>query len=142
MTDDHGTSSSRQPSAVFGRLIAGISAGRWGELADLYAPDAVVRQPFAPPGGPASATIEGHEQLRTHFAQAAQLPFELTARNVVVHETGDPEVVIAEFDYDIHVLATGAHASASNIQVLRIRDGLITATRDYHDHRALAAALG
>lgn len=129
------------PRDVFGRLISGISDGRWTELADLYAPDAVVSQPFAPPGGPAPATIEGREQLRAHFARAAHLPFTLTARNVVVHETADPEVVIAEFDYDLHVPATGTHASAANIQVLRVRDGLITATRDYHDHRALAAAL-
>jgi ketosteroid isomerase-like protein len=64
----------------------------------------------------------------------------LIARNVVIHETADPEVVIAEFDYAI----TGKEGTvtAANIQVLRVRDGLITATRDYHDHLAIARATG
>jgi ketosteroid isomerase-like protein len=64
----------------------------------------------------------------------------LVARNVVVHETSNPELIVAEFDYDI----TGKDGSvtAANIQVLRVRDGLITATRDYHDHLALARATG
>jgi uncharacterized protein len=64
----------------------------------------------------------------------------LVAHDIVVHDTADPEVIVAEFDYDI----TGAEGSvtAANIQVLRVRDGLIRATRDYHDHLALATATG
>jgi uncharacterized protein len=64
----------------------------------------------------------------------------LVAHNVVVHETTDPEVIVAEFDYDV----TGREGAvtAANVQVLRVRDGLITATRDYHDHLAIARATG
>jgi ketosteroid isomerase-like protein len=125
------------PRAVFERLSEGISAGRWLELADLYAEDAVVDQPF---GALAPARIEGRETIRRHFAAAATTDLKLVARDVVVHETTDPEVIVAEFDYDI----TGAEGAvtAANIQVLRVRDGLIAVTHDYHDHLALARVGG
>jgi ketosteroid isomerase-like protein len=58
----------------------------------------------------------------------------------VVHETDDPEVIVAEFDYDGLITTTGHAFRFSNVQVLRVRDGLIVETRDYHDHRALARA--
>jgi ketosteroid isomerase-like protein len=64
----------------------------------------------------------------------------LVAHNVVIHETADPEVIVAEFDYAI--TGNEGTATAANIQVLRVRDGLITATRDYHDHLAIARATG
>jgi uncharacterized protein len=125
------------PSAVFERLSEGISAGRWHELADLYAEDAVVDQPF---GAPAPARLEGRETLRARFAVAAELDLKLVAKNVVVHETTDPEVIVAEFDYDI--TGSAGTLTAANIQVLRVRDGLIVASRDYHDHLAIARASG
>jgi uncharacterized protein (TIGR02246 family) len=125
------------PRAVFERLSQGISEGRWTDLADLYAEDAVVDQPFLPS---ASAHIEGRETIRAHFAGAAKTGLRLVARNVVVHQTTDPEVVIAEFDYDI--TATRGTGTAANIQVLRVRDGLIRETRDYHHHLALARLTG
>jgi ketosteroid isomerase-like protein len=124
---------------VFDRLITGISESRWQDLADLYAEDAVVDQPFMVPE---PGRIHGREQVRAHFLAAVGLPLELRARNVVVHETGDPEVVIAEFDYDVRNTATRRESTVANVQVLRVRDGLIVATRDYHDHLRLAATSG
>ena len=84
------------PAEVFGRLIAGISEGRWHELADLYAEDVVVEMPIYPH----RIRIEGGEAVRRHFAAAADGWFELRAHDVIVHVTTDPEVVIAEFEYD------------------------------------------
>ncbi|MWA02554.1 ketosteroid isomerase [Actinomadura sp. LD22] len=127
------------PREVFARLSAGISAGRWHELADLYAEDAVVDQPFALP--PAPPHLEGRAVIGEHFRRAAAGPLRLRARDVVVHETADPEVIVAEFDYDGRVAGTGHEFRVSNVQVLRVRDGLIVRTRDYHDHRGLARAL-
>jgi ketosteroid isomerase-like protein len=60
----------------------------------------------------------------------------------VVHDTGDPEVIIAEFDYHGQVTPMGPLFEVANVQVLRVRDGRIVASRDYHDHLAIAAALG
>ena len=125
------------PRDVFERLLDGITGRRWGELAELYAEDAVVEMPFAAP----AHKIEGRAAVREHFLAAAGGPLELVARNIVVHETADPEVIVAEFDYRGRVTTTGASFEVANVQVLRVRDGRIVASRDYHDHAALAAAL-
>jgi ketosteroid isomerase-like protein len=126
------------PREVFERLSSGITAGRWHELADLYAEHAVVEQPMATP--PAPRRLEGREVIRAHFTAAADGPLRLAARNVVVHETADPEVVIAEFDY---TATFEEHTFAfANVQVLRVRDGQIVASRDYHDHLALGNGMG
>jgi len=127
------------PREVFARLSAGISAGRWHELAALYAEDAVVDQPFALP--PAPARLAGRAVIDRHFRAAAAGPLELRARNAVVHDTADPEVIVAEFDYEGRVTTTGRAFRVANVQVLRVRDGLVVETRDYHDHPGLARAM-
>ncbi len=128
------------PREVFQKLIEGISAGRFTELAELYAEDAVVETVFEPVG---PRRFEGRAVLKERFAQiAASSPVELTPANVVVRETDDAEVVVAEFDYRVHHRLTGRTFEAANIQVLRVRDGLIVSSRDYHDHLALIVAGG
>jgi uncharacterized protein len=127
------------PRSVLESLLQGISDRKWNDLADLYAKDAVVEMPFAPSS---PTRLEGREAIRAHFAAAAGGPLRVEASNVVVHDTGDPEVVIAEFDYDGQVATTGRSFRVSNIQVLRVRNGQIVASRDYHNHLAIAAALG
>ena len=89
---------------------------------------------------PRPTRLEGREQVRRQFLAAAGGPLRLEAHNVVVHTTGDPEVVIAEFDYRATV--GDRTVTVANIQRLRVRDGEIVATRDYHDHLRLAAATG
>jgi uncharacterized protein len=66
----------------------------------------------------------------------------LEASNVVVHDTADPEVVIAKLDYDGRVATTGHTFRVANVQVLRVLDGRIVSSRDHHDHLSLAAAVG
>jgi ketosteroid isomerase-like protein len=124
------------PAEVFGRLITGISEGRWHELADLYAEDVVVEMPM----DPRRTRTDGREAVRQRFAAAADGWFELRAHDVIVHATTDPEVVIAEFEYDGLNRTTGKKFTVANVQVLRVRGGRIVASRDYHDHRGFAAA--
>jgi uncharacterized protein len=95
--------------------------------------------PFAPS---APARLEGREAVQAHFAAAAGGPLKVRAGNVVVHDTSDPEVIIAEFDYHGQVTTTGRSFQVANIQVLRVHNGKIVSSRDYHDHLAIAAALG
>lgn len=123
----------RTPREVFASLSSGISSGDWGRLHELYAPDTKVEIPFAP------ARIDGREQVREHFARNGQSGLSLRAHDVVVHETADPEVIVAEYAYTVE--AGGKRFEAANIQVLRVRDGLIVESRDFHDHAKLAAAL-
>ena len=94
--------------------------------------------PFAVPGG---LRLEGRAALRQHFTRASSAPLRLVPQHVVLHETSDPEVVIAEYDYRGEVSSTGHTFVGSNVQIVRVRDGLIVASRDFHDHAAIAAAL-
>lgn len=130
---------STTPRETFQRLSQGITDGRWNDLAVLYAEDAVVEQPFAM--GPTPFRLEGRAAVAEHFAKAGGAPFHLRVKDVVVHETRDPEVIVAEFTYAGETTATGSAFEVGNIQVLRVRDGLIASSRDYHDHAAIERAL-
>ena len=121
------------PREVAQHLVQGISEQRWTELPDLYAEDTVVEQPFSP----RPVTLRGRAALAAHFAAAADRPLRVTAKNVVVHETTDPEVVVVEYDYDVD--ASGRTGTVGNVLILRVRDGRIVTSRDYHDHAAIAA---
>jgi ketosteroid isomerase-like protein len=116
-----------------------VTGRRWAELPELYAADTVVRHPFLPFGGP---VLDGREAIRRHFAAAAELPLELRARDVVIHQTLDPEVVIGEFRYVGRFTDTGNEFSIPNIFVMRVRNGLIVESRDYTDHLTFAQAGG
>lgn len=127
------------PRQVLDRQLQAIAARDWQAMANLYADDAVVELPF---NQPAPLRIEGRQQLEARNQAARDLPLELAARNVVVHETTDPEVIVAEFDYDGRVTTTGRTFQVANILVMRIRDGKIVASHDYHNHAAISEALG
>jgi len=127
------------PRQVVEALMMGISDQKWHELDGLYADDAVVEYPFALP---APRTLQGRDAIRNYFAAAAALPLRLRTRNMVVHETVDPEVVVAEWDYEGLVTTTGRSFQVSNVQVSTVRSGKIVASRDYHNHVVLAEVTG
>ncbi|MFC1415544.1 nuclear transport factor 2 family protein [Streptacidiphilus cavernicola] len=128
------------PREVFEQLIGRIAAGKWGDIAELYAEDADVEVVFAPVP---PRRVHGRAELRERFVElGGGDAIRLNAEDVHVHATDDPEVVIAEFVYQGLFPATGRSFRTANIQVLRVRDGLIVETRDYHDHLALAVAGG
>lgn len=131
------------PQEVFLRLVHGVAAGRGEALADLYAEQTHVVHPFDPERGPALTT---RDQLRDHFRGGTaitepRLRFQPT--EIVVHETADPEVIVAEFAYAGTVVSTGEPFRTPCIFVMRVRDGQIVESRDYLHHsdrdRALAA---
>jgi ketosteroid isomerase-like protein len=111
-------------------LIDGISNQRWQGLHELYAHDTLVEYPFALP---APARLEGREAVQRYFAAVARMPLELRARNIVVHETSNPQVIVAEWDYDGLVTTTNRAFHVANIQVSTVRNGQIVASRDYHN---------
>ncbi len=61
--------------------------------------------------------------------------------NVTIHETADPEVIVAEFEYQ-GTSDTGERYALPGIFVPRVRNGEIVSSRDYHDHLASARAAG
>ncbi|GAA0429616.1 nuclear transport factor 2 family protein [Actinoplanes campanulatus] len=100
-------------------------------LAALMAPDGWIEWPFRPPGAP--ARVAGRERIREFLAGAKDLIRFDEYRNVVIHETTDPGVVIAEYDVEGTVVASGAPFRQTVIAVFRVRDGLIESYRDYID---------
>jgi ketosteroid isomerase-like protein len=108
------------------------------ELANLYAEVSDVRHPFSPlPSEP----LRCREDLRRHFAGALSLVGDVESFKpsaMVVHQTTDPEVVIAEFLYVGS--ANGRAFALPNVFVVRVRDGQIVESRDYSDHVAFARA--
>ena len=127
------------PCEVLETLMQGIADQAWQKLHELYAEDTVVEHPFALP---VPRRAEGREAMRKHFADFAAAPLKLEVCNMIVHQTADPEVAVAEWDYDGVVTTTGRTFRVSNIQVSRVHDGRIVASRDYHNHAFIAAVMG
>ncbi|MET7950219.1 hypothetical protein [Micromonospora sp. NPDC005324] len=64
------------------------------------------------------------------------------ATNITIHETTDPEVIIAEFEYQGTVADTGERFALPGIFVLRVRDSEIVSSHDYFDHLTAARIRG
>jgi ketosteroid isomerase-like protein len=107
----------------------------------FWAPDVVVEQPFAA-GGP--SRIEGRDAFFAMTKDSRNsLPVKFAEmRDVVVHETTDPDKLIVEYELTGTVLTTGKWASARFIAVMEVRDGLMTLWREYQNTLAIAQALG
>jgi ketosteroid isomerase-like protein len=61
---------------------------------------------------------------------------------VAVHETADPEVVVAEYEIQGEMTATGEPFSVSFAMVVTVRGGHIVHSRDYTDPIAGARITG
>lgn len=118
------------------QLLEGVTSRALADLHLLYAEEAIVEHPFA---ATAARRLEGRNALREHFAAGAAAPLELRADNIVINDTGDPEVIVAEFDYHGRVTTTGRTFTIPNIFVMRVREGKIVSSCDYVNHLALAA---
>jgi ketosteroid isomerase-like protein len=129
---------SATPREVFLALVHGVAAGRWSQLPDLYAEHTHVVHPFDPLRGPA---LTSRDELREHFTPTGDGPrLDRTVGAVRIHETADPEVIVAEFEY--RGTADGVPFTQPGIFVLRVRDGEIVESRDYFDHMTGAAVRG
>ncbi|MBB6555707.1 nuclear transport factor 2 family protein [Nonomuraea rubra] len=126
------------PSAreVAERFLAVTAGGDLAALADFFSEDSVIEIPFTPGGVP--FRFEGREGHRARFERAGAVLRQDRLENVVLHETTDPEVVIAEYDLHGHVLSSGQPFASTYVMVMRIRDGLIVHSRDYADPRRAA----
>jgi ketosteroid isomerase-like protein len=111
--------------------------------ASLFADDAVWEFPLAPEGIP--KRIQGKDQIfavsKAGMERSKQDGLRITGyKDVVIHETTDPEVIIAEFTLEGE---TNAHQAFKTpyIQVERVRDGKIVSLKDYFPREVLKSAL-
>src|SRR5262245_22752477 len=117
------------PREVFLALVNGVADGRWDELPGLYAEQTHVTHPFHPQRAPALRT---RDELREHFRPTPAGPrLHRRPANITIHQTTDPEVIVAEFEYRGTVADTGEPFVLPGIFVLRVRNGEIVSSRDY-----------
>lgn len=109
---------------------------------DLLAEDAVIETPFSPRSRPNRFDSKA-DFLAFAERTRGELPFRFEeCRNVVVHETTDPEKIVVEYELAGIVLPTGQAASAAFIGVLRVRDGRVVLWREYQNTLAITEILG
>jgi uncharacterized protein len=124
---------STTPRRLLERTHTLILEGRLDEYADLFADDAVFEIPFAPAGVP--RRVEGRDAIRALFrggAERAGRQARLAGIDYrAVHETVDPEVVVAEFEVHGERAGGGEPFSFSDVIVLGARRGEILFIRDY-----------
>jgi ketosteroid isomerase-like protein len=129
----------RSPREVFLALVNGIADGNPDGLPELYAEQIDVVHPFDPLRG---APLRSREELRGRMESLAARPRPpRRVGNVTIHETTDPEVIVAEFEYQ-GTSDAGEPYALPAIFVLRVRDGEIISSRDYHDHLTSARVAG
>ncbi|WP_312897624.1 nuclear transport factor 2 family protein [Kitasatospora kifunensis] len=129
----------RELLAAFHQAMVNLSAD---ELADLHAEDAVYEFPLLTPGRP--ERYRNQAEIRQGFGAAwAAAPVRVEEiRSVVVHETTDPEVIVAEQQAFATITGTSRSFTLPFLLVMRVRDGRIVHVRDYADALRGAFELG
>jgi ketosteroid isomerase-like protein len=112
-------------------LLRTIIEGTRDDIADLYAEDVVISNPFAPEG--VAGETRGNADLRARMKHYQQFLAYDAVRDVTIHETTDPQVAIVEFTLAGTLVPTGTKFALPAINVLRVVYGLITESRDHSD---------
>ncbi|MEU8243793.1 nuclear transport factor 2 family protein [Actinoplanes missouriensis] len=129
------------PTEIFERMRAHWLANETTFTGEMLAEDVAVETPFAAPGRP--SRTEGREQVLA-WTEAGRASFPVRfddCRDVVVHETADPEVIVVEYELAGTHTATGVSASAPFIAVLRTRGGKLAHWREYQHTLAIMQAV-
>ena len=113
--------------------------GSRDDLADLYAEDVAITNPFVPEG--VARESRGNAALRARMKNFAQHLDYTAVKDVTIHETTDPQVAIVEFTMVGTLKPAGTPFELASINVIRVVDGLIAESRDYSDGLRAAALL-
>ncbi|GAB1824450.1 nuclear transport factor 2 family protein [Herbidospora sp. RD11066] len=128
------------PREAFERFRDHLLTPSAAGLEHFLADDGVVESPFAPPGTP--RRIEGREAFVARAApqrEAVRARITFTdVRDVVVHETADPQVAFIEYEVEGVRAADGLRAAAPFAVVVRVRDGRVVLWREYQNPMAMA----
>jgi ketosteroid isomerase-like protein len=131
----------RSPRQTIERFLEAAVSPTPGDMADCYADRFVIEMPFAE--GLAPARMEStREELRARVSAGLASRRYTRAADVRIHETADPEVVVVEYRLEGEKAGDDESFSLPFIMVVHVRDGLITASRDYSNPIAGARLLG
>lgn len=135
-------SATRSARETVEQLLRATVSATPGDMADCYAPEVVIEMPFAAGALYPSRIATTREELRARFQAGTAIRRYKSLANVTVHETADPEVIIAEYELHGEMTATGAPFSVRYAMVITVRGGYIVRSRDYTDPIAGARLLG
>lgn len=127
------------PMALYEKMKQSWLGGLTELDEDLWADDVVVETPYS------RSRIEGKAAWLAHAraGRATMPPVRFDeVREIAVHETKDPEVIVVEYELTGTALATGKRGTGRFVGVLRVRDGRIVLWREYQDVAAMAETLG
>ena len=125
-------------------FLEGLEKKDMAQVNGVWAEDGVQEMPYTPPGVDFPSRVEGRDAL---IAQYAGWPDNAGSANftdeLVFHETGDPQVVIAEYRGVTEVVPTGRTYDQRYIGVFRVNEsGKIELFREYFDPNVFAEAFG
>ena len=132
----------RSPRETAEQLLRAAVSAAPGDMADCYATEVVIEMPFAVDALYPPRIETSREELRARFAAGTASRRYERLSNVTIHETGDPEVVITEYQLHGEMTSTREPFSVRFVMVLTVRDGHIVHSRDYSDPIAGARLLG
>lgn len=132
--------SDRTARATVEEMIRVTLANSAELMGSVYAPDVVIEIPFAPPGMP--TRYEGLAGLQQRWASVQEHRSFTDIDEITIHETPDPERVIAEYRVHGVIIATGATFALRFLMITTVRDGLIVESRDFSDVIGAARAYG
>jgi uncharacterized protein len=130
------------PRATVERLVQVATSGDPSGMADCYAADVVIEMPFASAGLYPERIETTREELRARFAAGAATRRYSRVDRLLIHETADPEVVVAEYALSGETVPAGEPFTLPFAMVVTVRDGRIVHSRDYTDQVAAARVLG
>ncbi len=130
------------PRELVERMFRGLVARDADAFVELLAPDAVFEIPFVIPGMP--TRLVGREEIRAHLAQrwSGTSGIEVHGIYPQVYETADPEMVFVENEVDMTVPGAERTRVRASVNVVRVRDGMVTLFRDYMDTARFARLVG
>lgn len=114
---------------VFGRLVDAALSNSAADMIKLYADDAVVENPFA--SDPAGLRVVGARTLGERLTRALTTHRFTKADEIVVHETADPDKIIAELRLMGEVIDSGETFDRRHVMIITTKDGKIASSRDY-----------
>ncbi|GAA4974003.1 nuclear transport factor 2 family protein [Actinoplanes utahensis] len=121
---------------VFEKYVyAGAISRDADAVAALFTDDGVFDAPLAPDGHPLHQRLVGRDAIRAGISAYHRQPAYQAAMNrersaLVLHDTTDPDVFIAEIDVAFDEPG-GRRTTMSLVQIFRLRDGRIAKLRDY-----------
>jgi uncharacterized protein len=136
------SAATRSPRETVEQLLRAAISPAPGDMADCYAAAVVIELPFAVDGLFPSRIEASRDELRARYQAGTASRRYTRLSDVTIHETDDPEVIIAEYALHGELTATGEPFSMRFAMVMTIRDGYIVHSRDYSNPIAGARLLG